>query len=634
METRTPPFRFGVFEVDRASGELRKHGVRIKLPEQPLQALMLLLARPGELVTREELRNCLWPPGVLVDFDRGLNKAINRLRDALGDDADTPRFVETLPQRGYRFIAPVESGIAASEPPTSTDQALAVVDRTDSPISVLPGAGIPRRRTLLLIGGGIVAATVGALGLRRVLTPSLGIESLAVLPLANLSGDPAQEYFSDGMTDELIGEIAQIASLRVISRTSVMRYKNSGKGLPEIARELNVDAIVEGTVSQSGGKVRITAQLIRAADDRHLWAGRYERDVTNVLAMQDEVARAIVGQIRTKVEPLVRAGAARNRPVNPEAYTAYLQGDFFLHKGAVGVDKSIEFFARAIKLDSLHADSHAGLAQALIYAGIFGLRSCSETHPEARLAALTALELDPSNAAAHNALADVKKAYDWDLAAAQVEYRQALRLNPSHLLSRLWYAECLSLMRRFDESIAESRRAVVLDPVSAHSHNVLAMLLWRAGRNDEAILSARHALELDAARSNALWWQGLAYATKRDFARSIECLTAARSFNNSPMTQGFLGHVYALAGERAKAAGILRDLAAASKRRYVNPIDFAVVYSGLNDAGKTFEWLEKGYRDRSATLQQLGTPLFAGLRSDSRYDNLLKRVGLPPLAPA
>src|SRR5258708_7303779 len=326
----------------------------------------MLLEHPGEVVAREELQKRLWPRDTFVDFDRGLNKAINRLREALGDDAENPRFIETLPQRGYRFIAQVETAPAG----------------LPSPQSLAPDPhSRPRRGRWLAIAAGLMAVLLLSLGFRLLRSPSPRIESIAVLPLENLSGNPAQEYFSDGMTDELIGEIARIGSLRVISRTSVMQYKGGArKSLPAIARELNVDAIVEGTVVQAGQKVRITAQLIRARDDRHLWSEKYERDLADVLALQGEVARAIASQIEIKLTPQQQTSLARTRRVNPEAYEAFLRGNFSLHQGMRGLNKSIESFTQAVKIDPSQTDAYAGIAPALRYVGLFGARPSCGTY--------------------------------------------------------------------------------------------------------------------------------------------------------------------------------------------------------------------------------------------------------------
>ena len=567
--------RFGVFRVDLESRELFRGGRRLRLQEQPFQALLALTDRPGAVITREELRNRLWPSDTHVDFERGLNKAINRLREALGDDASNPRFIETVPQRGYRFLADVEKSATAS-PATA------------------------------------------------------GIHSLAVLPLDNLSASPEHEYFSDGMTDEIIGEISKIASLRVVSRTSVMRYKGrTGKFLPEIARELNVDAILEGTVQQAGGRVRITAQLIRAHDDRHLWSGKYERELTDVLALQGEVAQAVAREIRVKLTPEEQASLSRTRPVIPAAYHAFLNGNYFLHRGMLGIPKSIDHFTEAVRLDPGHADSHAGLAEALILAGIFGMRPTAEALEAARAAALKAISLDDANAAAHNALADVKKCYDWDLAGAEREYLRALELNPSHLMTRLWYAENLARMKRYDEAVQESLRAIELDPVSPVSHNAYAMILFRARRYDDSIRAAERALELDPNFVNAMWWLGLSHAGLGDYERALECLRKAVSLSPSSLFRALLGHVYGRAGRTEEARRLLEELHAMAAQRYVSPVDFAIVHAGLGEADATFASLERAYRERVTRVHELPSMYFDAFRSDPRYADLLRRTGLP-----
>ncbi len=598
--------------------------MRIRLQEQPFQALVALIQRPGEVLTREELQLRLWPAGTSVDFDRGLNKAINRVREALGDDADNPRFIETLPQRGYRFLAQVETVSAAS--PVSP-QAL---ETGPGPTGI---RALTQWRPLLVIAGGLAAVLLLASAYHFLAVPSTRIESIAVLPLENLSGDPAQEYFSDGMTDELIGEIARIGSLRVISRTSIMRYKRGArKSLPEIARELNVDAILEGTVVQAGSRVRITAQLIRATDDRHLWSERYERELTDILALQGEVARAIAAQVRIKLTPVEHTSLTRTRRVNPEAYEAYLRGNYLLQRGMPGIAKSIEFFTQAIRLDPSQAEAHAGLAEALCFAGIFGLRPSAETYPEARVAALKALELDPLNAGARNALANVKDGHDWDLAGGEAQYRQALQLKPSRLLTRLWYAEHLTRLGRFDAALEEAARALALDPVSPISHVSRAMLFVRARRYGEAIQASQQALDLDPGSVNALWWQGLAYAGKGELPKAIAVLQKAAAMNGGPLFRALLGHVYGRAGERAKARLVLEELAQMARTRYVSPVDFAVVHAGLGDADSTFLWLEKAYQSRATRIHELRSMYFDSFRADPRYAALMRRIGLPPQA--
>ena len=616
---RRAPIRFGVFEVDVRSGELRKQGVKVKLQEQPFQVLVALLGRPGEVLSREDLEKRLWPSDVVVDFERGLNKAISRLREALDDSAESPRLIETLPQRGYRFLGQIES-------PTALPSV--------SPVASKGPSLRERRGLLIIVGVAIAGVLIAALTLGYLRKFPERIESIAVLPLENLSGDPAQEYFSDGMTDELIGAIARISSLRVISRTSIMQYKRSArKSLPMIARELNVDAIVEGTIVQSGGKVRITAQLIRARDDRHLWSDQYERHLTDILALQGEVAHAIANQIQIKLTPEETTQLTRSRQVNPQAYDLYLKGNFFVQQGIRGTARSMEFFKQSIALDSTSADAYAGLAEALCFSGIFGLRPSNQAYPEARVAALKALELDESNASAHNALADVKQAYDWDLAGAEVEFKRALALSPSYLLARVRYAESLTRMKRFDEAVQESAKTLALDPVSPISYVSRAMILFRARRYEEAIQTSQQALDLDPNNVNALWWQGVAYAGKDDYPKSIAVLTKALQVADGPLFRGYLGFVYGRAGEKTKALAILQELAAMSKQRFVSPVDYALVYAGMGDADAMFASLEKAYQAHE-TRFELASLYFDNFQLDPRYADLMRRVGQPVQAPS
>jgi TolB-like protein/Flp pilus assembly protein TadD len=487
-----------------------------------------------------------------------------------------------------------------------------------------------QRRALLASAGALVGATLLALGYRRWLAPERRIESIAVLPLENLSGNREQEYFSDGMTDELIGEIARIGALRVTSRTSVMQYKGGArKSLPAIARELNVDAILEGTVAYSGQKVRITAQLIRAHDDRHLWSEKYERSITDILALQSEVAREIASQIQIKLTPQERTYLTRSRPVDPIAYETLLKGRFFARTGIRGISRSIDLFKRSIELDPLQAESYAALAITLCLVGIYGFRPSADTYPEARVAALKALDLDESNVTAHIALAEVKAGYDWNLASAEAEYKRALQLNPSDVQARVHYAECLTRMGRYDEAIGESKRALALDPVSPGGQMVQAMIFFRCRRYDDAIRFSQQALDLDPGMLNALWWEGLSYAGKSDFPHAIACLTKAISMDDGPLFRALLGNVYGRAGERAKALGMLNELTRIAKVRFVAPIHFAMLYAGMGEADLTFQWLEKAQQAREARIHELRSMEFDSIRSDPRYAGVVKQVGLP-----
>jgi len=573
-----PVIRFGPFEVDTRSGELRRQGSRINLQEQPFQALVLLLERPGEVVTREELSRKLWPENTFVDFERGLNKAINKLRAALCDDAEKPSFVETLPHHGYRFIAPVESSRQTRD-------------------SVRP-KHLP------------------------------AIDSIAILPLDNLSGDFAQEYFSDGMTEELICAVARIDSLRVISRTSVMSYKGAQKSLPAIAKELNVDAIVDGSVARSGEKVRITAQLIYAAEDRHLWAGRYERELRDILQLQAEIAADIAGQIHKLVDPHHHSSAP-TRKVHPQAYEACLKGIFFRDKlTPTDLTKCISCFAQAIELDPDYAQAYANLSRAYFYMGIFGMGPASELFPKAKACAVRALELDESVPCAHNALAVIHILYEWDWPAAEAECLRALQLSPNDSMTHLHLADYMSIQNRHEEAIAQFQRVLELDPISPVYIAFFGMILYRARRFGAAIEQCRKALEIAPHYPNALWFMSLAQEQLGRPQEAIASLEKAVSLSQGSYFQALLGRAYGLAGDKAKAEGILEGLQALSLQRYVSPFDIAVVYAGLGDLPSAFQWFERAYEERVFRTIELTLPMFDRLRPDPRWRDLVRRIGL------
>ena len=542
--------------------------------------LAVLVERAGNVVSREEFRKTLWPDDTFVDFDRGLNKAINGLRASLRDNARKPRFVETLPRKGYRFIASVET-----------------------------------------------AAFSGS-GMRPDSSVAARIQSLAVLPLANQSGDPAQEYFSDGMTEELISAVSRIGSLRVISRTSVMRYKGTRKYLPAIARELGVDAVVEGSVGRSGNQVRITAQLIYAPEDRHLWSGRYERELCDVLQMQAEIAESIASQINKVIEP--GKMSVRARPVHPQAYEACLKGNFFRDKMTpADLEKSIQFFTWAIDLDPAYAQAYADLSQSFFFLGVFGVAPPGDVFPKAKAAAVKALELDEALTAAHNALAAVHILYDWDWAGAEAQCHQALQLSPGNPVARAHMADFMSIQGRHDEAVAEFRRVLSLDPISRVYMGHFGLILYRARRYDEAIEQCQKALEVDANYANALWFLAISLERKGQLAESIAILEKAAAVSGGGLHyRALLGRAYALAGERQRGLTIVEELEALSKKVYVSPYDIALVYLGLGDKTSAFRWLEEAYRQRVFRLIEMTMPMFDDMRGDSRWENLVRRIGL------
>ena len=539
--------QFGPFEVDLQAGQLRKNGRKVKLQDQPFQILACLLERAGEVVTREELQQKLWPVDTFTDFDHGLNNAINRLREALSDSADRPRYIETLPRRGYRFIAMVdiESGPAPSGIPpqerlpngeTTATQELpqGVPQQTQgddgSPFGGATNLVGPIREPLLRRNWGfrlaamsamlLVGVAVGWFVLHETSRPrgqaSAGrVGSLAVLPLENLSGDKEQDYFADGMTDELITNLGKISALRVISRTSVMQYRGAKKPLPEIARELNVDALVEGTVLRSGERVRITAQLVGVNPEKHLWAESYERDLRDVLALQDEVALDIANRIQVKLTSREQASLLNARPVDPAAHSAYLRGVYFWNKRTEqDLEKSIEYFHQAVQRDPRYALPYAGLANAYNFLGSSHLFP-REAYPKAYAAALRALELDETLGEAHAALGYYKAAYEWDLLGADRELQRAIELNPGYALAHVWRADSvLSKLERHAEALAELDRARELDPTSLMVSDQRGWVLYMARRYNEAIEQFHKTLELEPRFAHAHCWLGRAYLQK------------------------------------------------------------------------------------------------------------------------
>ena len=641
-----PPrtIRFGVFELDVRSGELRKQGRKIRLEGQPVHILICLLENPGELVTREELHRRLWPADTYVNFEHGLNAAIKRLRRALDDSADNPRFVETLPRRGYRFLAPIEAFKAAEDvsvvnetPPAKPEPASArhpevtdVVDRSKKTVlfdRVRWLLASKRSGLALLLVAGIVTVWM----LRSKNSPSLVIRSLAVLPLENLSGDPSQDYFSDGMTDELITELGQISQLRVISRTSVMTYKGARRPLPEIARDLSVDAVVEGTVLRSGDRVRITAQLIQAPADKHLWAQSYEGDVRETLALQRQVARAIAEEIRIELTPHEQAVLNNVNRVNPEAYEAYLKGRYFWNKRtADGLTKAIDYFNEAIEKKPDYAQAFAGLADSYALAGDwkYGLLAPKEAYPKAKAAATKAIALDGNLGEAHISLAFCLDNFDWDWESAGREFTQGIELNPGYAIGYEWHGWHLASLGRHAEAIAEVEKAAGLDPLSPSIGADLAEELLVAHRFDEAIKQSRKTMTLDPFFAPAHYVLGQALVQKHDYTEAIAELQKAIEL--SPGSTAFtanLGYAYAVSGRREEAAKVLDDLKNRSPKAFSNAPEIAMIYVGLDDKDQAMAWLEKAYAERFSPWV-LMRPCFNPLRSDPRFQDLLHRIGL------
>jgi TolB-like protein/DNA-binding winged helix-turn-helix (wHTH) protein/Flp pilus assembly protein TadD len=635
--------RFGTYEVSLQSGEVRKAGLRIRVQQQPMKLLEVLLEHPGEVVTREELRSRVWPNESFGDFDQALNIAIGKLRSALGDSAENPRFIETLPKRGYRFIADV-SVLDASPRPQRAESAAGDLpgaqEKQTEPGHTVQDAGLAvalKRRLWLtrgLIATSVLVLSVSILSVwlfrSRVPAPA-GIRSLAVLPLENLSGDASQNYFADGMTDELITDLAQIGALRVISRTSVMVYKGARKPLPQIARELNVDAVVEGTVLRSGDQVRITAQLIEASTDKHLWSQSYEGELRDTLALQNRVASAIADQIRISLTPQEQAALRNVKVVIPEAYESYLKGRYFWNKRtADGLKVALAYFNEAIDEDPKYPQAYSGLADtyALLGDWQYGVMTPKEAFPKAKAAAIKALELDSTLGEAHNSLAFALDGFDWNFDAAGNEFRRAIELNPGYATAHHWYAWHLGLLGRFDEAVAEMRKAQNLDPLSLIINADLAEILVLAHHYDESIAQSRKTIEMDPNFALAHNQLAQAYLQKHMYEEAVtELQKAVRLSGDSLTCIANLARAYVAAGKRSEAEKLLSDLKKRSNPAYSNAPEIAIVYVSLGDKDQAMSWLEKGFEERFNPGVLL-RPGFDPLRSDSRFQNLRRRIGL------
>ena len=618
--------RFGAFEVDLRAGELRKNGIKIKLQEQPFRVLVTLLEHAGDVVTREELRRELWPSDTFVDFEHGLNAAVKRLRDALGESAEKPIFVETLARRGYRFIARV--------------------DKPGAPLLAPPRTGMGRgaqglraQRVIAVTGVALAIVSVaGALNWAdthrwRIGASGKKIESLAVLPLQNLSHDPEQEYFSDGMTDALTTQLSKAGTLRVTSRTSAMQYKGTHKSLPEIAKELNVDGVIEGSVMRSGNRVRIAAQLVEASTDRQLWAETYERDLGDVLKLQSEVAQAVAQQVRMQVTPAQQARLHAAPTVDPQAYEAYLKGSSYRPTGTkAGIQQALAYFEQAVQRDPGFAPAYVGLADSYLDLGAYRWLAPADAYRHGSEAIHKALQLDEALGEAHSTLGYLDWQYAWDWEAAEREIRHAVDMNPSYIdghITLVWY---LAWRGRRDEALAEVQKIRWIDPAYPFASLDESGVYYH--RRDYKSLTEAG---LKAVTANPNMWSphyflavGYEGSGQLDRAAAEYQRAADLSQRNSDPIAG-LAHVYTTMGKRAEAEKILRELQQQSKISYGSPYMIAVIYSGLNQKDKAFAYLEKAYQEKSPDMAYfLRADLrIDGLRSDSRFQEICRRMGLP-----
>jgi TolB-like protein/DNA-binding winged helix-turn-helix (wHTH) protein/Flp pilus assembly protein TadD len=633
--------RFAAFEADLRTFELRKFGIKISIQRQPFQVLAALLEKPGEVVTRQELQGRIWPGDTFVDFDLGLNKAIAKLRAILNDDPASPRFIETLPRVGYRFLAAVVC-VPPDAPPEKApilprEQSLPAIDGATAPAPA-PDSLLSRLqsgRRWAIYAASLLALMVAA----AALYPSLHekwtqwrggghpFNSIAVLPLQNLSGDPAQDYFADGVTEELTTDLAKIPDLRVSSRTSVMRFKDAREPLPDIAKDLKVEVIVEGSVTRIGNKVRITAQLIDARKDQHLWAESFDSEVKDILSVQDNLARAIAQKVRINLtaEQAQRL-VARTHVPPPEAYEAYLKGRYFFFQWTPeSFKKSCDFFQQAIQRDTEYADAYAGMADCYTALASTGISPPDVAMPKAKSMAEKALEIDASLAHAHGVLGTILLNYNWDWPAAHDELQKALELSPNDPDAHLRILSYYRAVGDINSAVREANAAMALDPVSARVASSLAWLYLFSGQYDLAEPAMKKCLELDPNFLYAHDGLVIVYEHKKDYARAIEERRELLALDHENDAADTLMKIYKSSGyEQARAYDLKHDLETEQ-----SPFLVAVAYASLGDKEKTLEFLQKAYEQRSSMMIQLKVNCyFDFVRSDPRFQELLKKLRL------
>jgi TolB-like protein/DNA-binding winged helix-turn-helix (wHTH) protein len=625
------PYQFEGFQLDVARYELRRNGHVLKLEKIPMELLILLVSRKGELVSREEIIAQLWGPGVFIETEHSINTAIRKIRQTLGDDPERSRFVQTVVGKGYRFVGPITvvDLLPAADPSSAPVSVVEEKARRNRPNTIPRWALKASFAALILLG--VVAIAVKYFDWGRWL-PRPPVHSIAVLPLKNLSGNPADEYFADGMTDELITNLAKISALRVSSYTSVSKYKTTSKSLPQVAQELQVDGIIEGSVVRSGDQIRITAQLIYAPRDQHLWAEEYQRYLRDVLYLQREVARDVARQVRVTLTPNERQRLATAGAVDPAAYESYLRGrSFWNQRSEASLLRAIDEFNKAIEVDAGYAPAYSGLADCYTTLGYLSYLDPLDAFPRARDAATKALELDSSLAEAHASLAYYDLYHAWNWIEAENEFKRAIELNPNYATAHDWYSYYLMAMGRFDEALKEVNRAHELDPLSVTISTDIGFNYFYRHNYDEAINRLGATLSLSPKFPLAHLWLGRAYQQKKMYAEAID------EFNKTDaampgwvVTIAGMGNAYGEWGHKAEAEQVLVRLNEMARAKYVTPYGIALVYAGLGDKNEAFVWLNKAIEGRSHWLVWLNRdPRWDRLRSDSRFNELKKRVALP-----
>lgn len=616
-------YRFGVFELDPQAGELWRQGMRVRLQGKPLDVLVALLEHQGGVVSRKDLQERLWPADTHVEFENGLNNAISRLREALRDSAESPRFIETVPRRGYRFISPVET----VEPTPAPLSGAAVGSAMAGPPAVQRGSWRMWAATLTILAAGASAAW-WAWAAR----PAPPLDAIAVLPfVTSASGASNDEYIAFGMTDAIIAELSRTGLLSVISQTSSLRYRETTKSLPEIARELGVGAIVEGSVVREGAQLRITVQLIDAERDTHLWADTYRRNADDLLATQGDLARDVAQAIQQELTGGGPASDLSGRTVDPRVREAYLKGRYFMSLGTEdGRARARAFFEEAVAVDPEHAPSHVGLADYYI---LTDAMPTSVAIPRARAAAERALALDDTLADGYVSLGFLHYYGDWDWPAAERAFMRALDLNPSHTRARRWYGQFLAAVGRPEEAGRNVERVLELDPVALDAHNSAGQVWLHTRRFDRLLDQGRRMLELQP-RNPA----GYEHVASGHFFRGehSEALAAVEEglavTNRDALFLALLSVVRGAMGQREQAEAAVAELREAGARNYVPPLLISIAHLGVGDRDGALDWIERGSAERDAYLVFLrASPWLDVLRDEPRFKDVVRSMNFPPL---
>jgi len=568
--------RFASFELDEEAGELRREGMRIRLQAQPFQIRVILLDNPGKVVSRDELREKIWPSNTFVDFDHGINNAIKRLRESLGDTAKTPRFIETIPRRGYRFVGAIQTPQVSSQPNGS-------------------------------------------------------IDSIAIFPLFNADSDPDTDYLSVGIPGSVIQSLSRIPGLRVIVWGMLADLKDIGFDPLAIGRKLQVKAVLTGRICVRSTRLRLQVDLIDTVNGRELWGDQYDRELTELFKVQDEVSTEVSHKLRLKLSGEDQTQVTRRYTDDIEAYRLYVRGRRYGEVRSVeGFKKAVECLQQAVRRDPGYALAYAELAQVLHTPAYYGSVSPHYVYPKAREIALKALAMDDTLAEAHDALATVKQNYDRDWIGSEKEYKRSVELNPNYPVGRFHFAMHLAMLGRFEEAVREAREGQTRDPVSGIMNAGLAWILVTAREFDWCIEQSHTAIDVDPTVTLSYIALGTAYEQKRMYAEAISSYEKGISIGGAlALSKAFLGHVYGSVGDHDKARGILYEFETMSHRAYVPALNRAIIYDGLKETDLGIQALEQSFRDRDTLIISIKVwPQFDHLRTDPRFPDIERRLGL------